>query len=90
MENALRNRVVQAALGAGLISIVFAAGVVVGMVFGHSREGREMSLAPAIPSSIDIHHHGLPSDRVACLEWVSKNFDHPNVGQFGLMCSGGK
>ncbi len=43
-----------------------------------------------VPQRMAVELQGLISDRAACLDWVSKNFEHPNVGQFGIMCADGQ
>ena len=87
------TNVVQGMVGAAACVVTFAAGIFV----GHStaRGPAEPAGVPApiqvvLPDRLRVEHSGIPSDREACLEWVSKNFEHPNVGQLAMICAGAK
>jgi hypothetical protein len=64
--------------------VAFVAGVQMG---GAKSAERSTEIRLVVPDQMTVRHEGIPSDRAACLEWVSKHFE-ANIGQYALVCSG--
>jgi len=87
------TNVVQGMVGAAACVVTFAAGIFVGHASARDSAETNSTTAPiqvVLPDRLRVEHSGIPSDREACLKWVSKNFEHPNVGQLAMICAGAK
>ena len=70
-----------------LIGFVGAALALAVFTFGFLA-GQESSGSSGVPSYITVQHQGIPSSKVDCLDWASRNFDNVTTGLLNMVCGG--
>ncbi len=76
------NPGLQMLLAAALSAALFGSGFFV----GNSRS--RIHVEVEIPGPIALSHIGLPSERVDCVQWVTKNYKGIAAGMVASICGG--
>ncbi len=73
----------QVALTAGIAVFIFVAGYSLG-----ANRTQPVPIQVSFPDRIQLQQAPVESEKVSCLEWVSRNFTKPTAGVLSLVCNG--